>query len=793
MALGGLPPWSGRAHLVRTMATAALVTTVLVVVAASPAVRAAAPPPSLDACLDGGSFNIAEPACQETHPPSWGDQFGPIGGIITHLARRGDAIDLAFNPGAATFYDRPISCGIGGCIGHSIAWRSEEGQVRGRWMETVSGCSGSDEVCSFRIWPDYDVGDEAERWWVLYVQHYRGIFPQKGEAHAFSVAPRYYPVRLDPVDTAGNAVEPRPGTVAYAVRSGVSPSAGSCVSGAWWLQYRRVVDPPVPDCIELDQTPDDFGREGYAGVLPVDTGIWNIVAAPAGDAAAPLISRPSPYRALSVEPVADDIRAPIVRERRPVPRVTVEPEVETLSLGATQAIAVTVAAVGGEVGSLTLAFDAPEVLEISPLEPPTLGLPDEDDGSIATVEPFTLAAGQEQTFLVQVGGLGEGVAALLARVSGTDDLGDPVAGDGAAAVAVVASGGGAGSAEAPEPPVVEVAVTGDAGGRVEGTAVGAPDTALTVTLWASRPGPDGACEPRQSGPDTAVVGSADVTLGEDGAGSFAFDVTLTEGWYTYGVSAIGARVSEIGECRQVVGDTPSISVADAQVVEGTAADGTTSLVFTVSLSGASDQPVSVRASTSGGTASSPADHEALTDVEIAFAPGETSAQLTVDVVPDADQEDDETVILTLSQAVNGRLPAPDATGPTSVATGTIVDDDAVAVADTPDVRGEWRWVWRTKHLGKTLTATYTITITDQDPETGEVKGRIKGKLYDPYPDFSGRVSGTVTGDRIALKVTGAGRWNGPIEGSLIERGGTLEIRHDEDPAKWYVLVKPRGS
>jgi hypothetical protein len=657
-------------------------------------------------------------------------------------------------------------------------------------MQSLAGCGGADLTCSFRVWPDWDLGDAGERWNVLYVQHYRGIFPQRGLAHAIYVAPRYYPVRLDPVDTAGRPTDARPGTAAYAVRSGRSATAGACVAGPWWAANRRVVDPPVPDCVRLDWIADAAGRSGYEGVLPVDTGDWTIVAAPAGAASASLTSRPSPFRTTSVRPLGDDIRVPIVKERRPVPVITITPATETVMTGGVQDVTVTVAAVDGEVGTITLAFADPALLSTRPADRPRVGIV---PAAIDAAGEFTLATGEERTFTVRVAGLEPGDAPLAAAVTGVNDVGEDVKADAASAIAVVAAGSGSGL----EPPVVDSAIAATDGGRLAGTATGAPGSTLTISLWSSVAGTGGACSQRLSGPGVAFLGAVEVPIGEDGTGPFTHDSPLAEGWLAYGVSSDGARVSRVGDCRLIDGALPTISIADASVAEGTGDGGSTRLGLTVSLSRPTTTVVTVRASTRDGSAASSADFGALIDAEVRFEPGETVAFLIVDVAPDADQEEDETFGVVLSDPVGGRLPVAAAVLQAE-ATATIVDDDAEAVGDAPDVRGVWRWVYRIKHLGKTLTATYTITITDQDPATGAVKGRIKGDVYAPYTDFTGRVAGTVKGDRVDWKVTGAGKdYNGPLKGTLVRRNGTLGIRiegiNGAAAEVRYLLVEPRAE
>jgi hypothetical protein len=72
-----------------------------------------------------------------------------------------------------------------------------------------------------------------------------------------------------------------------------------------------------------------------------------------------------------------------------------------------------------------------------------------------------------------------------------------------------------------------------------------------------------------------------------------------------------------------------LSVNDVTVVEGTGAP--MSAVFTVTLSAASAQPVTVGYDTASGTATAPADF-AATAGTLTFAPGATSQTVSVSIV-----------------------------------------------------------------------------------------------------------------------------------------------------------------
>jgi glucose/arabinose dehydrogenase len=110
---------------------------------------------------------------------------------------------------------------------------------------------------------------------------------------------------------------------------------------------------------------------------------------------------------------------------------------------------------------------------------------------------------------------------------------------------------------------------------------------------------------------------------------------------------------------------PSVRVDDVQLPEGSG--GTTPATFTVSLSAASGLPVTIQYATAPGTATAGADY-VTTSGTLEFAPGVTTATVTVFVAGDAADEPDETFVLNLSGAVNAALPDP-------LGAGLIRDDD----------------------------------------------------------------------------------------------------------------------
>lgn len=110
---------------------------------------------------------------------------------------------------------------------------------------------------------------------------------------------------------------------------------------------------------------------------------------------------------------------------------------------------------------------------------------------------------------------------------------------------------------------------------------------------------------------------------------------------------------------------PSLSIDDVTVPEGNA--GTVDAVFTVTLSAASGQTVSVNYATADGTATQPVDYTS-TSGTLTFTPGQTTRTITVPVIGDTVPEADETFFVNLSGAVN-------ATIGDNQGVGTIINDD----------------------------------------------------------------------------------------------------------------------
>src|SRR5262249_19388651 len=148
---------------------------------------------------------------------------------------------------------------------------------------------------------------------------------------------------------------------------------------------------------------------------------------------------------------------------------------------------------------------------------------------------------------------------------------------------------------------------------------------------------------------------------------------------------------------------PSISIANTSLAEGNT--GAQTATFTVSLSAASSNTVTLQYATADGTATAGSDYSA-TSGTLTFAPGETQKTIAVLVNGDTVQEADETFFVNLSNPTNAIVG-------TGQGTGTIQNDDLGAdpleVNDTAATATKYGSTDSVNQTGLTLN-----TAVDQD-------------------------------------------------------------------------------
>ena len=197
-------------------------------------------------------------------------------------------------------------------------------------------------------------------------------------------------------------------------------------------------------------------------------------------------------------------------------------------------------------------------------------------------------------------------------------------------------------------------------------------------------------------------------------------------------SAVSATIADPQGVGTITDDdgTPSLSVNDVTVTEGNGSS--VNAVFTVSLSAASGQPVSVDYATADGTATAGADYVAASG-NLVFNPGQTSRTITVSVTGDALDEIDETSRSALAGAVN-------ATIADDLGLGTITDNDPLPALSVDDVTV-------TEGDAGTVVATFTVSLNvpsgravSVDYATAERHGDCAGRLRggDRHAQLRGR-------------------------------------------------------
>ena len=179
----------------------------------------------------------------------------------------------------------------------------------------------------------------------------------------------------------------------------------------------------------------------------------------------------------------------------------------------------------------------------------------------------------------------------------------------------------------------------------------------------------------------------------------------------------------------IVDDEPRVSIADATaVLEGNA--GTKSMTFTVTLSAASDAPVTVTYATADGSATAGGDYQAKTGT-LTFNPGGPLTQ-TITVLVNGDRlgEYDESFYVNLTgTTTNAHIG-------NSLGSGTIQDDEPrISISDVTKAEGK---------RGQTTLFTFTVTLSAAYDQAVTMSFRtVNGTATSGSGDYVAR-TGTLT-------------------------------------------------
>ena len=182
-------------------------------------------------------------------------------------------------------------------------------------------------------------------------------------------------------------------------------------------------------------------------------------------------------------------------------------------------------------------------------------------------------------------------------------------------------------------------------------------------------------------------------------------------------------------------------------VEGGSASEGGTVVFAVTLAGATDQTVTVDYATADGAATAGADYGSVSGM-LTFAPGESSATVLVDIVDDEAYELDETFFARLSSPVNAVIG-------NGEAKGTIFDDDEqpATVAVRPEnpmlcVGGAPARIDLSRYFSGTGLR-YSVSAPDPSVATASLDGAVLILA----PGIEGTTSVTVTAANMGSRAT----------------------------------------
>jgi hypothetical protein len=217
------------------------------------------------------------------------------------------------------------------------------------------------------------------------------------------------------------------------------------------------------------------------------------------------------------------------------------------------------------------------------------------------------------------------------------------------------------------------------------------------------------------------------------------DDTIDEGIETFFINLASPSNATIND-GQAVGtifdnDGPTISINDVSVTEGTGVIN--NATFTLTLSAPSPDTIFVQASTADGTAANGVDYGRLTNRQIVFPPGTTTATLNVTIVTDAIIEPNETFLVNLSAPGGGTIA--DGQG-----VGTILDDDLTSAQMATDAmsvnEADGSVLVTIQHIGDT-SKPFTVNYATFD-QTATQKGDYTAALGQ-FQFAPGEVSRTV--------------------------------------------------
>lgn len=232
----------------------------------------------------------------------------------------------------------------------------------------------------------------------------------------------------------------------------------------------------------------------------------------------------------------------------------------------------------------------------------------------------------------------------------------------------------AGSNDLQNHPVLTATAVNGASITIHGSLSSTPNTSFDLDFYSSL-----SCDPSGFGEGSTYFGTQ--TFSTDASGNLEFEVTFVSGTPIGSVITATAtptsaplNTSEFSQCIVAAVGVPATLQFSSATYSVNENGG--SVLITVTRTSNPTGTVTVDASTSDGTATAGSDFTD-TDVTLTFEDGQTTATFSIPITNDALFEDDETILLTLSNPTGGTI-----LGATSSSTVTIVDDEALAQAES---------------------------------------------------------------------------------------------------------------
>jgi len=265
-------------------------------------------------------------------------------------------------------------------------------------------------------------------------------------------------------------------------------------------------------------------------------------------------------------------------------------------------------------------------------------------------------------------------------------------------------------------------------------------------------------------------------------------------------NATNATIADAQGQATIVNDDPqpSISIDPVTYPSEGAAGSSINGAFVVKLSNPSDRAITVAYATTDGTATAGSDYTAVSGT-LTFNPGETTKNITVQVIGDNTDEIDETFFVNLSNPTNSTVS-------NGQGTGTILDDDGplISINDVTITEGDTG----------TADANFTVTLSAASPQDVSVRyatsaftatsgvdyQRTTNTLLIPAGATSGTIIVKIIGDYEIEPDEGfAIVLSSPVHGGIADGIGVCTIVNDDAPgtiqfsAQTYNVGEGEGS